>query len=338
MPNIIRAKVWSEHKNFPISESDYYSRRQMIKKLGKGLGAMAALAIINGCKTEQKESTQLYPENHHHKHNTFYFNKMQNYYPAKLNAAYQVERSITNEYAATHYNNFYEFIDPKQESIYEIYRNVGSFDTSNWEFEVTGLAENTGKFSLEDIIKKFGLEERVYRFRCVEAWAMTVPWTGIPLSKLIQFFRPRNQATHLRMVTAMNANQMIGVRSNVYYPWPYFEGLTMEEAMNELSFIATGIFGKPLPKQNGAPMRLIVPWKYGYKNIKSIVKFELINYQPETFWHQVAPDEYGFTSNVNPNIPHPRWSQATETLIPDGKEVPTRLYNGYGAYVAHLYE
>jgi len=187
------------------------------------------------------------------------------------------------------------------------------------------------------MIKKIGLEERTYRFRCVEAWSMAVPWSGFSLASLIKFLEPDSKAKYVRMISYADAEQMPGVKHQDWYDWPYYEGLSMEEAMNELSFMATGIYGKPLPKQNGAPMRLVVPWKYGYKSTKSIVKIEFIDYQPETFWHKIAPREYGFISNVNPEIPHPRWSQAQEQMMGEDFKRPTLKYNGYGDYVARLY-
>jgi methionine sulfoxide reductase catalytic subunit len=182
------------------------------------------------------------------------------------------------------------------------------------------------------------LEERVYRFRCVEAWAMIVPWTGFPLSKLIEKASAKPEAKFLRFETFNRPEQAPGMaRTANYYPWPYFEGLRMDEAMHPLTMAVTGIYGKALPKQHGAPIRLVVPWKYGYKSIKSITKIEFTDKQPKTFWEALQPEEYPFESNVNPDVPHPRWSQATERLIDTGDRVKTLPYNGYGDYVAKLY-
>jgi len=329
MPNIIHPRPW-ERDLKATDETVYRNRRQVLKQLGLG---MAGMALSPFALNSSNPHNLPYGDDD----NTFNFPGMSKFYPARRNEAYKVNRNITEEYAATHYNNFYEFIHPDDDNIYNAYKYVDDFNTSDWSFKVSGMANNTGKFDLEDIIKKFGLEERTYRFRCVERWAMAVPWTGIPFQKLIKYFEPKPRATHLRMTTYSNINQMPGVRHQDWYPWPYFEGLRMDEAMNELSFLATGIYGKPLPKQNGAPMRLVVPWKYGYKSIKSIVKIDFIAFEPETFWHKVAPNEYGFISNVNPNKPHPRWSQKYEQMIPDGEPRPTLLYNGYEEYVGHLY-
>ena len=180
------------------------------------------------------------------------------------------------------------------------------------------------------------LEERVYRFRCVEAWAMIVPWTGFPLSKLLELVKPTAEAKFVRFETFYRPTQAPGF-ADTNYPWPYTEGLRLEEAMNPLALLATGIYGKPLPKQHGAPIRLVVPWKYGYKSIKSIVKIDLVAKQPATLWETLLPSEYPFESNVDPAVPHPRWSQATERLIDSGDRVRTQPYNGYGSYVAKLY-
>jgi sulfoxide reductase catalytic subunit YedY len=181
------------------------------------------------------------------------------------------------------------------------------------------------------------MEERIYRHRCVEAWAMTVPWTGFPLSALLNLVEPLSAATHVAFITADRPDQMLGMSSRAPYPWPYFEGLRLDEAMNELTLVATGLYGEPLPRQTGAPIRIVTPWKYGYKSIKSVVRIELTHSQPATFWNTLNPREYSFLSNVDPAVPHPRWSQARELLILDASEVDTMLYNGYGEYVAHLY-
>jgi sulfoxide reductase catalytic subunit YedY len=214
---------------------------------------------------------------------------------------------------------------------------TGRFVTSPWQIEISGLVEKPMTLEMADLPKMFSLEERIYRLRCVEAWAMIVPWTGFPLSKLIERVSPRSEAKFVRFETFNKPEQCPGVQHVRDYPWPYFEGLRLDEAMNPLTMVVTGIYGKPLPKQHGAPVRMVVPWKYGYKSIKSIVKIEFVASQPTTFWEKLQPDEYPFESNVNPNVPHPRWSQATERMIDTGDRVRTQLYNGYGNYVAKLY-
>jgi len=300
---------------------------------------LATPALLSACTGSTKNTTEGLIDDSEEQlaQNYFTFDGIEDYFPATRNKKYVLDRELTGEYHATHKNNFYEFINKNDPSIYNAYKYVAKFDNRDWKFEITGLAGNKGTFYLEEMIKKFGQEERTYRFRCVERWAMAVPWTGIPFSKFVKFFEPDSNAKYIRMTTFADKDQMIGVRDQPWYPWPYFEGLRMDEALNELTFLATGLYGKPLPKQNGAPMRLVVPWKYGYKNIKSIIRFEFIDKEPETFWHKIAPSEYGFFSNINPEIPHPRWSQAMEQMIPDGDWIPTMKYGGYGDYVAKMY-
>jgi len=340
MFNIVKPKPWELISSKPIDEKVYHDRRKILKQLGLvTAGILSSPLLFSSCQSKpgEKSSTQggaieIVGENR------FHFEGMEEWYPAEPNSKYILDRPLTSEHDATHYNNFYEFISPNDSNIYNAFKYVDKFDNRDWKIEVGGLAENTGTFWLEEIIKKMGLEERTYRFRCVERWSMAVPWTGFPLSKLIRFLDPKSGATHVRMVTYSNQDQMPGIKSQPWYPWPYFEGLRMDEAMNELAFLATGIFGKPLPKQNGAPIRLVVPWKYGYKNTKSIVRIEFVDHEPETFWHKVSPSEYGFISNVDPEKPHPRWSQKFERMIPDGEPRPTLKYNGYGEFVARLYQ
>ncbi|MEO1049134.1 MAG: protein-methionine-sulfoxide reductase catalytic subunit MsrP [Bacteroidota bacterium] len=340
MSNYIKPTPWDGKQIRPIDESIYTNRRDILKKLGLITGGILAgpyslSACTFGDSKSKDQGTSSIQEG---QGNHFTFPGMDKFYPAERNKKYTLDRPITAEYEATHYNNFYEFISRSDPNIYNVYKFVDDFDNRDWKFEVTGAVKKKGTYQLEDIIKRFGLQERTYRFRCVERWSMAVPWTGFPLADLVKFLEPENTAKYIRMTTFADPKPMPGVRNLEWYPWPYHEGLRMDEAMNELAFIATGIYGKPLPKQNGAPMRLVVPWKYGYKNIKSIVKMEFVDKEPETFWHKIAPDEYPFISNVNPEKPHPRWSQAIERMIPDGEPRPTLKYNGYGEFVAKLYE
>jgi sulfoxide reductase catalytic subunit YedY len=204
--------------------------------------------------------------------------------------------------------------------------------------DVKGMVEKPFKLDVGELITSMDLEERVYRFRCVEAWAMTVPWTGFPLKKLIERCKPLSTATFVRFVSVNRPKQMPGIPAAPWYPWPYYEGLRMDEATNEIAFVATGIYGEPLPKQSGSPIRLALPWKYGYKGPKAIVEMEFTDKQPPTFWNELQPAEYSFLSNVNPNVPHPRWSQASERLIGQSdRRVPTQMFNGYETWVGDLY-
>ncbi|MEM7233118.1 MAG: protein-methionine-sulfoxide reductase catalytic subunit MsrP, partial [Planctomycetota bacterium] len=254
-------------------------------------------------------------------------------YPAKRNSKYRLDRRLTAESFATSYNNFYEFTFGKTRA-----RTLAQrMKTSPWKIEISGLVKKPMTIDVDQLMRKVPLEERLYRFRCVEAWAMAVPWTGFPLRALLELVEPLRSAKYVRFETFNKPDWGQGFLYKEY-PWPYHEALTIDEASNELALMATGLYGKPLPKQNGAPIRLVVPWKYGFKSIKSIVKIELVEKKPETFWNTVIPEEYGFEANVNPDVPHPRWSQAFETLIDSGKRVETQLYNGYADQVAHLYQ
>ncbi|MEN6537853.1 MAG: protein-methionine-sulfoxide reductase catalytic subunit MsrP [Bryobacteraceae bacterium] len=255
-------------------------------------------------------------------------------YPAKRNPAFTLDRPITSEEAATSYTNFYEFESVDKVAVK---KKTGAFVTDPWRIEVTGLVNKPRAFTVDDLLRLMPIEERLYRFRCVEAWAMAVPWTGFQFSELIKMVEPKPEARFVRFITAKRPREMPGMLETAWYPWPYTEGLRMDEATNPLTLVATGLYGKPLPKQNGAPVRMVVPWKYGFKSIKSIVKIEFVASQPRTFWNTVAPSEYGFYGNVDPDKPHPRWSQAYETLIPAMNRRPTLLYNGYAKFVAGLY-
>jgi len=233
----------------------------------------------------------------------------------------------------TNYNNFYEFSTDKQ-AVAPLSEN---FKTDPWTVEVSGLVNNPKTYGMEDLLKMFPQEERIYRLRCVEAWSMVIPWSGFPLASLLREVEPTAEAKYVRFEAIYDPQQMPGQKSP-FYPWPYQEGLRIDEAMNDLAILATGLYGEMLPNQDGAPIRLVVPWKYGFKSIKSIVKIELVDYQPDTLWNTTAPNEYGFYSNVNPEVPHPRWSQTTERRIGELKRRPTLMFNGYADQVATLYE
>jgi methionine sulfoxide reductase catalytic subunit len=297
-------KGWEIPEREATPESAYLNRRQLIKAAGFiGAGGLLAAAGTGP-------------------------------YPAKRNAEFTLDRPITEEYAATGYNNFYEFDPDNKEAVKD---KVGAFQISPWKIEVGGLVNKPKTFDIDDIVKNMPLEERLYRHRCVEAWSMAVPWTGFPISVLVKMVEPKPEAKYVRWLSAYDPKTMPGTRLPLGYKWPYFEGLRMDEAMNPLALFVTGLYGKPLPKQNGAPFRVVTPWKYGYKSAKSIVKIEFVAKEPPTFWNRTSPDEYGFYSNVNPKKSHPRWSQAYERVIPSGQRRATLMYNGYEKYVAGLY-
>jgi sulfoxide reductase catalytic subunit YedY len=235
----------------------------------------------------------------------------------------------------TSYNNFYEFGTSKTDPA----KNAGDFKTDPWTVKIEGEVSKPGEFNLEDFLKPYTLEERIYRLRCVEGWSMVIPWVGFPLADLIKHFEPTSRAKYVEFTTLYDPERMPG-QSRRVLNWPYREGLRMDEAMNPLTLMATGLYGQHLPNQNGAPLRLVVPWKYGFKSIKSIVKIRFTEEQPVSTWNQTAPKEYGFYSNVNPEVDHPRWSQATERKIGASFFSPkqkTLMFNGYAEQVAHLY-
>jgi sulfoxide reductase catalytic subunit YedY len=254
-------------------------------------------------------------------------------------SAYRAKEDLTPYEAATTYNNFYEFGTDKSDPA----RYASAMTTDPWEIKVGGLVKKPGKLHLEDILGGFDLEERIYRFRCVEAWSMVVPWIGFPLSKLLERFEPETGGKFVEFKTLYRRSEMRGARSfTSIIDWPYREGLRMDEAMNPLTLMTVGLYGKTLPNQSGAPLRLIVPWKYGFKNIKSIVEINVTDRQPKTSWQKLAPQEYGFYANVNPEVSHPRWSQAYERRLPSSlfnpNRVKTQMFNGYGEQVAGMYK
>ena len=312
-------KGWETSENLTTPESIFFNRRTVLQKIISGTSIAAAFSVNPERVTSSWASTL--DDN---------FKKEKSNQKFVRNQRYKINRQITDEFDATTYNNFYEFGSHKA-----IYRAAQSLKTSPWTVTLDGLVEKKQIIDWDTLVKKFDLEERVYRHRCVEAWSMVVPWIGFPISKLISLAKPLSSARFVVMETIMDPSSMPGQRQH-WYPWPYTEGLTIEEAANELAFIATGVYGKLLPKQMGAPLRLVVPWKYGFKSIKSIVRFTFSNERPVSFWEKLQPKEYGFWANVNPEVDHLRWSQAKERTL-SGSTIPTKLYNGYAEYVAHLY-
>ena len=258
-------------------------------------------------------------------------------------SAYSTDEPQNSYRDVTTYNNYYEFGTAKDDPAY----NARDFEPRPWTIEVSGHAEKTGRYDLEDFIKPHQLEERIYRLRCVEAWSMVIPWVGIPLADVIKLLQPRSSARYVEFETLRDPERMPGQRSRVLR-WPYVEGLTIAEATNPLPILAVGLYGEVLPNQNGAPIRLVVPWKYGFKSIKGIVSLRFSERRPRTAWETAAPREYGFYANVNPQVDHPRWSQARERRIGSGgtglqslfgaRKQETLMFNGYGEHVAHLYD
>jgi len=250
-------------------------------------------------------------------------------YPAKLNESYKLDRPVTPEMSNQTYNNFYEFSTDKRV-------DASALRIRPWTVTVGGMVEKEKTWDVDDLIRTIGIEERLYRHRCVEAWSMAIPWSGFPLRKLVELAKPTSAAKYVRFESFLDKKMAPGQRS--FMPWPYVEGLTMAEAANDLAFVATGAYGKPISKVQGAPIRLALPWKYGFKSAKSFVKVTFTDKMPETFWANLGPSEYGFWANVNPAVPHPRWSQASETDLTTGNRRPTLIFNGYGEQVAGLYK
>lgn len=287
----------------------YLSRREFMKTADLVVGSLT----LTACGVSQKPTEVGLQENTQQ--------------PLNLEEAQNSFEEITN------YNNYYEFTTNK-ERVAVLSEN---FKTSPWDIEVSGLVNKPGRFSVDELIKKFQPEERIYRLRCVEAWSMVIPWMGFPLSKLLAEIEPVSTAKFVCFETIFNPEEMPG-QKQPSYPWPYQEGLRIDEAMNDLTLLATGLYGNELPPQNGGGIRLVVPWKYGFKSIKAIVKIELTDYQPETLWNTIAPNEYGFYANVNPQVDHPRWSQRTERRIGEFNRRDTVLFNGYEDQVTYLYD
>jgi len=248
-------------------------------------------------------------------------------------AAGSQEEELTPYEDVTTYNNFYEYGTGKDDPA----KYAGSLVTSPWNVSIEGHCERPGDYALEDILGRFPSEERIYRLRCVEAWSMVIPWMGFPLKDLLEWVQPTSQARFVEFTTLYDPNQMPGQRRRVL-DWPYVEGLRMDEAMHPLTIMATGLYGRDLPNQNGAPLRLVVPWKYGFKSIKSIVRIRLVETMPATSWNLAIPNEYGFYANVNPEVDHPRWSQARERRLGEFRKRPTLMFNGYADEVASLYQ
>jgi methionine sulfoxide reductase catalytic subunit len=333
MPNILLPPGWAGPGRPITPEHAYWNRRRFLKSAGGAL----AVAGAWGCGPRGgggQDDPSVPSERPSGPLDTIPETPSADLYPATRSDTWQVpERPLTDRLTAATHNNFYEFTTEKG----RVWEHVGPFEARPWTLEVTGEVDTPGVFDVADLERSLGLEERIYRFRCVEAWSMTVPWVGFPLHRLLARVQPLSSARYVRFVSFNRPEQAVGQRTQTWYPWPYYEGLRMDEAMHELTMGVTGIFGAPLPKQHGAPFRIVVPWKYGYKSPKSVVRIEVLRERPPIFWEDLQPTEYPFYSNVNPKVPHPRWSQAREMHIGENVERDTLLLNGYAREVAHLY-
>lgn len=309
-----RRPSWAISERLATPEEAFLNRRLLLKAMGFGLMAAGALGAGFGeGLAEAADPTA-------------------DLYPAKKNEAYKLDRSVTPEEINANYNNFYEFGTHK-----EIAREAQSLVVRPWEIEIGGLVDAPMTIAFDDLVRKFPLETRLYRHRCVEAWSMTIPWAGFALNKLVAAVKPQSGAKFVRFETFLDPSMASG-QNSFLYPWPYVEGVTIDEAANDLAFMVTGAYDKPLLKQFGAPIRLALPWKYGFKSIKSIRKIDFVAERPVGLWEAIQPGEYGFWANVNPDVPHPRWSQANERVLHTGEIVPTQMFNGYGVEVADLYK
>ncbi len=305
---------WELPESAVTPESVFLNRRQIIRGLAAGSIAAAAPGLAFAATESDDPSAGLYPV-------------------ARNERFVAGEgRELTSERWATRYNNFYEFGTSKK-----IWKAAQALKIRPWEVRIDGEVESPRTIAIDDLLSQMPLEERIYRHRCVEAWSMVVPWSGFPFREFVRFANPTANARYVAMETFLDPDTAKGQRQD-WYPWPYVEGLTMAEATHELAFLVTGLYGKPLPRQNGSPLRLAVPWKYGFKSIKSIVRFTFTSERPLSFWEEMNAKEYGFWANVNPDVPHPRWSQATEKDLGAGRRIPTQLFNGYGEWVASLYD
>lgn len=309
---IKKRRGWEIPERLATSESAFLNRRQIL--------AASGFVLAGGLM--EKAYAAAVPE----------VDPTADLYPAPANAKYKANRPDTPEKANVHYNNFYEYGEDK-----DIYEEAQRLKLRPWQVKFDGMVEKEFTVDIDQLIRAMKLEERVYRHRCVEAWSMVVPWTGFPMSDLIAYAKPKFGARYVRMETFLDP-KMAPAQGSPFYPWPYVEGLTMAEATNELTFMVTGAYGKPGQKSMGAPLRLHTPWKYGFKSIKSIVKFTFTDQRPVNWWQTLQAREYGFWANVNPEVPHPRWSQAKERVLGTNEYVPTVIYNGYGDYVADLYK
>src|SRR3984893_16839353 len=306
-----RRRGWVLRESEATPEAVFHRRRDLLKAVAAGSilapGLLSSLAAAG-----EDPSAELYP--------------------AKQNPRYVLDRPLTDEKLATSYNNFYEFGSHKS-----IASAAQGLVVRPWTIKIDGLVDKPMTVDIDDLLETRPIEERLYRHRGVEGWSVAVPWSGFPMAALVDFAKPLGSAKYVQMETFLAPETAPG-QKGFWYPWPSVEGVTVAEAGNELAFLVTGMYGKPVPKQDGAPLRLVLPWKYGFKSVKSIVHFSFTEKRPVSFWETVQSSEYGFWANVNPEVPHPRWSQATERVLGTNERVPTLKCIGYGEFVAHLYD
>lgn len=310
--HILHRRGWELPEHMATPERLFFDRRSFLLAAGAAAALPAAPALAQRVSDLPDPTADLYP--------------------AKRNPTYTIDRAVTDEQINVSYNNFYEFGTSKS-----IARSAQALRLRPWTITIDGLVEKPQEIGIDDLIRRMPLEERLYRHRCVEAWGMAIPWTGFPLAKLVDLAAPAADARYVRMETFLDKSMASGQRGG-WFSWPYVEGVTMAEAKNDLAFVVTGAYGKPVSKSQGAPLRLALPWKYGFKSIKSIRRITFTADRPKTFWETMQASEYGFWANVNPQVAHPRWSQETEQVIGTSERRPTLLFNGYGEYVADLYK
>lgn len=322
-------KGWELPDSAATPEDVFLRRRSLLKAAAAGPILLVAPALLAGC--DEGPSAEAAGSGETQVAAALPADPSAGLYPAQRNLRYRLDRDLTSEELATTYNNYYEFGSSKN-----VWKAAQKMPVRPWTVTIDGLVETPLELGIDDLLAKVTLEERLYRHRCVEAWSMAVPWGGFPMRQLVELAKPLASAKYVKMISFHDPDQAPGQRAS-WYPWPYVEGLTIEEATNDLTLMGTGIYGKPMPMQSGAPLRLVTPWKYGFKSTKGIVRFEFTDKRPISFWEEIQASEYGFWANVNPEVPHPRWSQATERVLGQDERVPTQLYNGYGEYVAELY-
>ncbi|MEZ5829786.1 MAG: protein-methionine-sulfoxide reductase catalytic subunit MsrP [Dongiaceae bacterium] len=319
---IKKKRGWEIPESQATPEHVFFDRRRFLS-VGAAIGATAMLAACDS-KNEAQADTQANAA-------PAADDPSAALYPFKRNETYKLDRDVTAEDWSTQFNNYYEFSSGKR-----LASLAQALPVRPWMLTIDGMVDTPMQIGIDDLMKKMPLEERLYRHRCVETWSMAVPWSGFALKELVKLAQPKAEAKYLRLETFMNPDAAPEQKAP-WYPWPYVEGLTVEEAMNDVAFMVTGMYGKPAPKQNGAPLRIALPWKYGFKSAKGLVKITFTDQRPVNFWQALQASEYGFWANVNPEVPHPRWSQATERVLGTDEPRPTLLYNGYEEFVAPLY-